>query len=43
MNDRKIVAHGTPDECISSHIIDVFHTTYKKFSDEDGDYYYIFM
>ena len=43
MNDRKIVAHGTPDECISSHIIeDVFHTTYKKFSDEDGDYY-IFM
>ena len=40
MNDRKIVAHGTPDECISSHIIeDVFHTTYKKFSDEDGDYY----
>ena len=21
MNDRKIVAHGTPDECISSHII----------------------
>lgn len=40
MNDRKIVAQGTPDECLSSHIIeDVFHTTYKKFSDEEGDYY----
>ncbi len=43
MNNRKIVMNGTTDECLSSHIIEnVFHTTYKKFSDKDGDYY-IFM
>lgn len=40
MNDRKIAACGTPEECLKQHIIeDIFHTTYKKFSDEDGEYY----
>ena len=40
MNNRQIAAEGTPEECLNRHIIeDIFHTTYKKFSDEDGDYY----
>ena len=40
MNDRKIIASGTCKECLDKHIIeDIFHTTYKKFSDADGDYY----
>lgn len=40
MNDRKIAACGTPEECLKQHIIEeIFHTTYKKFSDEDGEYY----
>ena len=43
MNDRKIAISDTPANCLKTHIIeDVFHTTYKKFSDDEGDYY-IFM
>ena len=43
MNDRKIAISDTPANCLKTHIIeDVFHTTYKKFTDDEGDYY-IFM
>ena len=43
MNDRKIAISDTPANCLKTHIIeDVFHTIYKKFSDDEGDYY-IFM
>lgn len=39
MNDRKIAASGTPLECLKQHVIeDVFHTKWKRFSDEEGDY-----
>ena len=41
MEDRKIAAAGTPEECLRQHMIEtVFHTGYKKFHDEDGDYYF---
>ena len=40
MNNREIVACGTPKECLDNHVIeDVFHTRCKKFSDEEGEYY----
>lgn len=40
MNNRKVIASGTPEYCLESHIIeDVFNTSYKKFSDDEGDYY----
>ncbi len=39
MNNRKIVSTGTPEEIISSGIIEsVFGATVKKFSDETGEY-----
>jgi len=40
MDDRKIAATGTPKECLQQHVIeDVFHTKWKKFEDEEGEYY----
>lgn len=39
MSDRNIAAAGTPVECLQQHVIeDVFHTRWKRFSDEEGDY-----
>lgn len=39
MRDRTIVAAGTPVECLQERVIeDVFHTRWKRFSDEEGDY-----
>ena len=39
MQDRKIVSEGTPDEIISSGIIEqVFNVSVKRFSDETGEY-----
>lgn len=39
MSDRKIAVAGTPVECLKQHVIeDVFHTKWKRFSDEEGDY-----
>lgn len=41
MNDRKIAATGTPMECLEQHVIEeVFHTRWKKFVDEEGEYYF---
>lgn len=41
MTDRKIAATGTPEDCLQQHVIeDIFHTKWKKFSDEDGEYYF---
>lgn len=41
MNDRKIEAAGTPEECLNSHVIDrVFGTRLKRFTDEEGEYYF---
>lgn len=41
MNDRKIAATGTPEECLKQHVIeDVFHTKWKRFEDEEGEYYF---
>lgn len=41
MNDRKIAATGTPEECRRQHVIeDVFNVSIKKFKDEDGEYYF---
>lgn len=41
MNDRKIAATGTPAECLRQHVIeDVFHTKWKRFTDEEGEYYF---
>lgn len=41
MNDKKIAAIGTPEECQKQHIIeDVFNVSIKKFRDEDGEYYF---
>ena len=32
---------GTPQECLQSHVIeDVFQTSWKRFTDEDGEYYF---
>lgn len=41
MNDRKIAATGTPEECLQQCVIeDVFHTKCKRFTDKDGEYYF---
>ncbi len=41
MNQRKIAAEGTPEECLRQHIIEeVFGITSKTFSDGDGTYYF---
>ncbi len=41
MGNRKIAAFGTPDECLRQHVIeDIFDTTWKKFKDEEGVYYF---
>ena len=41
MQEQKIVATGTPDICIQSHILeDVFHASLKQFHDKDGTYYF---
>ena len=43
MQDRKIAATGTPDECLGQHIIeDVFDVHLKSFSDDDGCYYFFY-
>ena len=32
---------GTPEACLQSHVIeDVFQTSWKRFTDEDGEYYF---
>ena len=32
---------GTPNECLQSHVIEnVFQTSWKRFTDEDGEYYF---
>ncbi|MDE6204223.1 MAG: ABC transporter ATP-binding protein [Lachnospiraceae bacterium] len=41
MGDRKIAAFGTPKECLGQHVIeDIFDTSWKKFQDEEGVYYF---
>ena len=41
VQEQKIVATGTPDICIQSHILeDVFHASLKQFHDKDGTYYF---
>lgn len=41
MKNRNIIAAGTPEECIKSHVIeDVFLCSVKQFQDEDGSYYF---
>lgn len=41
MKDRQIAATGTPEECLSGNVIqEVFHTRWKKFTDEEGTYYF---
>lgn len=41
MDDKKIAATGTPEECLQQHVIeDVFHVQCKKFSDSEGEYYF---
>lgn len=43
MQDRKIAATGTPEECLGQHIIeDVFNVHLKSFSDDDGCYYFFY-
>ena len=43
MQDRKIAATGTPEECLRQHIIeDVFDVHLKSFSDDDGCYYFFY-
>lgn len=43
MNDRKIAALGTPEECLKQHVIeDVFKVSFKKFKDDDGEYYFFY-
>ena len=43
MQDRKIAATGTPEECLGQHIIeDVFDVHLKSFSDDDGCYYFFY-
>lgn len=43
MNDRKIAALGTPEECCKQHVIeDVFRVSIKKFRDDDGEYYFFY-
>ena len=39
--NRNIAMVGTPNECLQSHVIeDVFQTSWKRFTDEDGEYYF---
>ena len=41
MQEQKVVAAGTPDTCIQSHILEeVFHASLKQFHDKDGTYYF---
>ncbi|MDE7246477.1 MAG: ABC transporter ATP-binding protein, partial [Lachnospiraceae bacterium] len=41
MDDRRIIAQSTPEECLKRHIIqDVFHVSCKQFQDEEGIYYF---
>lgn len=41
MNHREIAATGTPKDCLNQHIIEeVFHTSWKRFTDSDGTYYF---
>ncbi len=41
MQDRKIAAIATPEACLQQHIIEaVFDVHIKKFSDEEGNYYF---
>lgn len=41
MNGQKIVAAGTPQECLQRHILEaVFHTTCKTFRDDEENYYF---
>lgn len=43
MNDRKIAAKGTPDECLRQHIFEeIFDARLKEFSDADGKYYFFY-
>ena len=39
--NRNIAMVGTPNECLQSHVIEnVFQTSWKRFTDEDGEYYF---
>jgi iron complex transport system ATP-binding protein len=41
MNERKIAAIGTPNECLNSNILEkVFETNVRIFRDDEGEYYY---
>lgn len=41
MDNQKIAVAGTPEECLSQHIIEeIFHTRWKKFTDAEGTYYF---
>lgn len=41
MCDRRILMQASPEECLKSHMIeDVFHVSCKKFTDEEGSYYF---
>lgn len=43
MQDKKIAASGTPEECLGQHVIeDVFQVSLKEFSDGDGSYYFFY-
>lgn len=43
MQDRKIAATATPQECLQQHIIeDVFDVHIKEFSDDEGHYYFFY-
>lgn len=41
MDHRRILMQDSPEECLKSHIIEeVFHVSFKKFTDSDGSYYF---
>lgn len=41
MQNRKIAAAGTPEECLQQHVIEeTFHTRCKRFTDAEGEYYF---
>lgn len=41
MKDRSIAAQGTPSKCLESRILEeVFDVTCRRFSDQDGNYYF---
>lgn len=43
MDNRQILIQDTPEECLRNHIIeDVFHVSCKKFTDDEGSYYFFF-